>query len=380
MTDIASELHNKATEWEAEGRLPEALSAYRAAISLNPGSPFLRYNAGTILRRLGRFPEAIGAYDSAIALMPGLAVAHHMRATCILQLGDLAGGFREWEWRKNCPGYDDPRYGLPRQWAGEELSGKTLFIYPELYQGDLLQFCRYALLAERIGARVLLAAPEAMHALLRTLSPTVELLAEDATPSEYDYACALMSLPAAFGTTVETVPRGIYLKAEPGRVDRWRERIGGEGLRIGVAWQGSAQAALRSFPLAALQPLSRLPRVRLISLQKGAGLDQLDSLPDGMTVEVLGDDFDPGPDTFVDTAAAMMCCDLCVTPDTSVAHLAGALGVRTWIALPQPGDWRWLQERSDTPWYPNARLFRQRAEGEWSGAFAEMAAVLSVMA
>jgi len=244
----------------------------------------------------------------------------------------------------------------------------------------MLQFARYARLAEMAGARVRLAAPEAMHAVLRTLSPSIELLPADAQPLDYDFACALMSLPAAFGTSLQRIPQGVYLQAEPQRIARWRARIGGQGLRVGVAWQGSAGAADRSFPLAALRPLARTRGVRLISLQKGGGLDQLDRLPDGMTVEILGDDFDPGPDLFVDTAAAMACCDLFVSPDTSVAHLAGALGVRTWIALPHLADWRWLQDRSDSPWYPTATLFRQPEPGAWTAVFETMARQLSTSA
>lgn len=372
-TSPANDLHDRATELEKAGRLPEALAAYQAASEANPASPFLRYNIGNLLRRLQRFDEAITAYDSAIAQMPDMAIAHFMRAICRLQLGDLVDGFRDLEWRKNCPGYDDPRYGLPRQWAGEPLAGRTLFIYPELFQGDMLHFARYARLAEIAGARVRLAATGAMHAILQSMSPSIELLPAEAAPTDYDFATALMSLPAAFGTSLERIPGDAYLQADPRRVARWRARIGTHGLRIGVAWQGSAAAPGRSFPLAALKPLAETPGVRLISLQKGDGLDQLQRLPEGMTVESLGDDFDPGPDLFVDTAAAMRCCDLFVTPDTSVAHLAGALGVRAWIALPHLGDWRWLQHRSDTPWYPSATLYRQPEPGEWAPVFAAMA-------
>ncbi|HKR88726.1 MAG TPA: tetratricopeptide repeat protein [Phenylobacterium sp.] len=378
--NLASELHERATELEHAGRLPEALCAYQAASEANPASPFLRYNIGNILRRLQRFEAAIAAYDAAIARRPDLAVAHFMRAICRLQLGDLVTGFRELEWRKNCPGYDDPRYGLPRQWAGEPLAGRTLFIYPELFQGDLLHFARYARLAEIAGARVRLAAPGAMHAILQSMSPSIELLPADAAPADYDFAAALMSLPAAFGTSLERIPRGAYLQADPARAARWRARVGTHGLRVGVAWQGSAAAPGRSFPLAALRPLADAPGVRLISLQKGEGLDQLETLPEGMAVETLGDDFDPGPDLFVDTAAAMLCCDLFVTPDTSVAHLAGGLGVRTWIALPHLGDWRWLQHRGDTPWYPSATLYRQQEPGQWTAVFEAMARDLSRIA
>src|SRR5690606_10248546 len=154
-------------------------------------------------------------------------------------------------------------------------------------------------------------------------------------------------------------------------------RIGHHGFKIGIAWQGSALAVQRSFPLAAaVAGLGRTPGVRLISLQKHNGLEQLDPLAPG-AVETLGEDFDPGPDAFLDTAAAMSCCDLFVTPDTSVVHVAGALGVRTWLALPFVGDWRWLEEQADTPWYPSVRIFRQPAPGDWASVFGAMAAALA---
>jgi hypothetical protein len=244
----------------------------------------------------------------------------------------------------------------------------------------MLQFCRYAVLAERAGARVLLGAPEAMHAILRTMSPTVALVPEDATP-QADFWSALMSLPAGFRTTLQTTPWAPrYLAADPARTGRWRARIGGEGFRIGIAWQSRENPPSahlrRSFPLAAAAPLAAIPGVRLISLQKFNGLDQLHDLPAGMRVETLGEAFDPGPDLFLDTAAAMQSCDLVVSPDTSVAHLAGALGVETWLGLLHVPDWRWLHGVARTPWYPSVRLFRQPAWGDWDSVFRAMAAAL----
>ena len=359
-----------------------ALESFTAAARLNPASATAHFNRGNVLRLFKQVDAAIESYDTAIALQPDFAIAHHNRAFCLLQTGDLVAGFRAYEWRRKCPTFDDPRYRLDRAWTGEaDIAGKTLFIFPELFQGDLIQVCRYALAAERRGARVLLAAPQAMHRLLRSMSPALELLAEDAMPRDFDLQAPLMSLPLAFGTTLASLPQESgYLRAEPERVAHWRERIGAEGLRIGVVWQGStlpyALPLQRSFPLAALDRISRLPGVRLISLQKHNGLDQLAKLPAGMAVETLGEAFDLGPDAFIDTAAAMACCDLVVTMDTSVAHLAGALGLRTWVALPYISDWRWLIDRTDSPWYPSARLFRQPSRGDWPGVFADMEAAL----
>jgi len=365
----------------AEGRFEEALAAFEAAAALNPGSLAAHFNRGNVLRALGQVEPAIASYDAAIALNPDFAIGHHNRAFCLLQAGRLAEGFAEYEWRAKAPTFDDPRYGLPNRWTGaQDLQDRRLFVFPELFQGDLIQFARYATMAAARGARVTLGAPAALHGLLRGLAGGIELVGEDAVP-DFDLQAPLMSLPHAFGTTLESLPgTERYLAADPARVAKWRERIGAEGFKIGVVWQGSTQPyalpLARSFPLAMLQGVGALPGVRLISLQKVNGLEQLESLPAGMTVETLGDDFDPGPDMFVDTAAAMEACDLVITPDTSTAHLAGALGVRTWVALPYVADWRWLMGRTDSPWYPATRLFRQAERGVWDGVFAEMAGTL----
>ncbi len=378
MTGTGSE-HEEADALYEARRFEEALAGYRRALIAEPDSVPLQFNIANTLRDLKRYGEAIEAYDRALATAPGLAMAHHNRATCLLQLGHLEAGFQEYEWRKVSPGFvDDARYRLDRPWAGENLEGKALYIFCELFQGDLLQFGRYALLAEAVlKAKVTLSAPVAMHAILSTMSPTIRLIAEDAPPPAYDYHCALMSMPMLCRTSLSGVPAlPAYLRAEPERVARWRARIGPAGTRIGIAWQGSARATLRSFPLAvAVERLKTLPNVRLISLQKGLGLEQLDALPFGL-VEALGEDFDAGPDLFVDTAAAMTCCDVVITPDTSVAHVGGALGVRTLVVLPWAGDWRWLEDRTNTPWYPNVRLARQLTPGDWAGVFDRVAAAL----
>jgi hypothetical protein len=228
---------------------------------------------------------------------------------------------------------------------------------------------------------VILAAPKSLHRLLRTLGPSIQIAATDAEPPAFDYQCALMSLPLALQTTLRTIPNQVpYLRADEGRVEAWTRKLGRHGVKIGICWQGStlpyATPMRRAFPLRELAGVSRIPNVRLISLQKHDGLDQLDALPGDMTVETLGSAFDAGPDAFLDTAAVMAGCDLVITADTAVAHLAGALGVPTWIALPLVPDWRWMLDRADSPWYPTARLFRQRAQGDWKGVFSEIEAAL----
>lgn len=374
----ARTLHREADDHVSAGRLDEALRCFKAALQHDPLSPPLRFNVANVLRELKRYKEALEWFDKAIEVKPDFAMAYHNKATTLLQLGRLEEGFAAYEWRKVAPQWaEDPRYKLPRPWRGEDLAGKTLFIFNELFQGDLIQFGRYAVLAEQAGARVILSAPTNMHALLQTMSPTIELTPEGDAAPDYDFHAPLMTLPLLFNTTLATIPSfPHYLRADPVRLDTWRNRIGEGGFKVGIAWQGSVRANLRSFPLAlAAHRLAQVPSARLISLQKHAGLEQLEELPQGL-VETLGDDFDPGPDAFVDTAAALMCCDLFITLDTSVAHLAGALGVPTWLALPFVPDWRWLEVRSDSPWYPSVRIFRQRSRGDWAPVFDEMAKAL----
>ena len=193
----------------------------------------------------------------------------------------------------------------------------------------------------------------------------------------------MSSLPRAFRTRLDTVPATApYLSAEPDLVGKWAERIGSAGFKIGVVWQGNPHPEAdraRSFPLVALAPLGAIAGVRLISLQKGFGEEQLRVLPPVMRVETLGADFDAGPDAFIDAAAAMKHLDLVVTCDTSIAHLAGALARPVWVALKSDAEWRWMTDRTDCPWYPTMRLFRQSRRGAWSNVFERMASELQQM-
>jgi hypothetical protein len=193
---------------------------------------------------------------------------------------------------------------------------------------------------------------------------------------EFDFQCPLMSLPLRFGTDDSSIPHDVpYLAPEEERVARWREVIGDHGLKIGIVWQCSPDKRVdrgKSIPLAEFARLARIKGARLISLQKFHGLDQLRSLPPDVAIETLGDEFDGGPDAFIDCAAVMSHLDLIITPDTSVAHLAGALGRPTWLALKYAADWRWLLDRKDSPWYPTMRLYRQETDGDWNGVFSKV--------
>jgi hypothetical protein len=218
-----------------------------------------------------------------------------------------------------------------------------------------------------------------MVRLFAAAYPSVQVV--DRTPDgPFDFQTPLSRVPAVAGLRLDTIPPNTpYLRADPERVAFWRRRIGDNGFRIAVCWQGNPKTLVdrgRSFPLAEFAPLAGIPGVRLIALQARHGTEQLAHLPVGMTVETLGDDYDTGPDSFVDPAAVAEVADLVVTSDTALAHLAGALGRPTWVALRKVPDFRWLLDREDSPWYPTVRLFRQRAEGDWAEVMQRIAAAV----
>jgi hypothetical protein len=266
-------------------------------------------------------------------------------------------------------------------WQGEDIDGKTLFVYWEQGLGDTLQFCRYVALAAAKGAKVVLSVQDRLVRLMRNAGLPAEIIGAGLVPEQFDYHAALASLPMLCGTTLGTIPAAIpYLAAEAERVVHWRTQLGG-GFKIGVCWQGNrkgSDVAGRSFPVTMFEAIAGLPDTRLISLQKDESAEQLGEASADLGIESLGSDFDVGPDAFIDAAAVMMACDLIITADTSVAHLAGALGRPTWLALRHASEWRWLLARSDSPWYPTMVLFRQPKLDDWDGVFAAMAQKLGM--
>ena len=360
------------------GRLEESIGSFDKAIALKPQSVQAHTNRGKHLADLDRLDEALASYERAAALEPNSAEAHFGRSLLLLTQGRYAEGWPVYEWRKRRVAEEAfHAEGRPGWTGAEDIRGKTLFIEAEQGLGDTIHFCRYAPLVADRGAKVVMTAQESLLELVETLDPRLTILPVGQLPPAFDYHAALLSLPLAFATTVETIPAAIpYLKADPARAAHFREQIGASGFRIGICWQGSYIAGNRSFPLSSFEDIARLADVRLISLQKGAGIEQLQALPAGMTVEELGGGF---PENFSDTAAAMDALDLVISCDTSVAHLAGALGRPCWVVLRYGADWRWMAHRSDTPWYPGMRLFRQPAPGDWAGAFAQMAIEIGEM-
>jgi tetratricopeptide (TPR) repeat protein len=350
-----------------------ALESAERASALRPESADAHNTRGLALSELGQFDAAMASFDRAIALQPRLSEPQFNKGLRYLQSGDFERGFELYERRP--PADRGAAEGCDAsQWDGiGEIAGKRFLTYAEQGLGDTIQFSRYALLLAARGARVVLSVQEGLCALLRSLGSNIEVIGAAERPTDIELQCPLLSLPHLFGTRIETIPAPCpYLQPQPERVARWRERLGSGGRLIGIHWQGGTGRADagRSFPLRYFAFIAGIPGVRLISLQKGPGTEQLRGLQGDWRAEDLGPQFDPvGAEAFLDAAAVMAALDLVITSDTSIAHLAGALGRPTWVALKQRPDWRWMLEREDNPWYPTMRLFRQPEPGAWAPVF-----------
>jgi Tfp pilus assembly protein PilF len=371
--DYAAAFGNRGITLKALGRSEAALASYDAAIALNPGFAEAYNNHGNLLTELKRTDEALADYDKAIALKPNFADAFKNRAHLKLMTGRFEEGWRDYEWRFDAEGFPDkPPVLQARPWNGEDLSGRHIVVFGEQGMGDTIQFARYLPLLARKSAEVTFVTDGKLVRLLHSLPAKIRIVRQIGGEARFDFQCALMSLPLRFDTDVSSIPNAVpYLASDPRFVLQWRERIGSHGLKIGIAWQGSRVNKIdagRSIPLQQFVPLARVPGVRLISLQKQFGTEQLAQLPDDIDVETLRG-FDEGPDAFIDTAAVMANLDLIVTCDTSIAHLAGALARPVWVAFRHVPDWRWMLDREDSPWYPTMRLFRQKSAGDWSPVF-----------
>ena len=376
--DFAEATLNCGTALVKLDRHEEALPLYRKAKTLKPDFAAAMCGEGLTLRALGQLDEALAAFDEAVRLGDVDAISN--RGCLLLMLGEFEQGWEGYESRwlagrslKDALGVKFP------DWSGKVVKGERLLVMNDHGLGDTIQFSRYVAMAAQAGAKVTFLCPKKLHRLFAAYDG-VRLVNEIQASETFDAQIAVSSLPRAFGTRLGTIPAPVpYLKPEEALQAKWAARIGAHGFKIGISWQGNPNPEAdigRSVPLVAFACLAALPNVRLISLQKGAGTEQIDNLPHGVLVETLGDDFDAGADAFVDTAAAMAHLDLVVTCDTSIAHLAGALGVRVWVALKQVAEWRWLRERADSPWYPTMQLFRQQKRGDWNELFARIAAAL----
>jgi hypothetical protein len=353
-------------------RPAEALVDYESAMAHKPLA-FALVNRGSALRYLDRIEEALDSFDRAIALEPDLAEAHWNKALLCLSLGDFKQGWPNYEWRWRGATDLVPREFTQPQWRGEDLAGKTILLHAEQGFGDSIQFVRYVPTVAAKGGRIALELPDGLMPLIGKIDGVIGLYHRGDTLPAFDLHCPLLSLPLAFGTTLETIPAPApYLHAPVEHIPNWRARfarIGGP--RIGLVWSGKPTHKNdhnRSIALSRLEPLILVPSARFISLQgeyRDADLPILDRLPILRIEDALTD--------FAETAAAIGELDLVITVDTAVAHLAGAMGKPFWLLLSHIQDWRWLSQRTDSPWYPSARLFRQAQIGEWDSAITHVA-------
>jgi tetratricopeptide (TPR) repeat protein len=373
-------LINRVTPLRHQERYAEALASTDRAMSLGEPSGNLLRSRGVVLSDLGRHGEAMASTEQAVRKNPKDPECVFNLAQMLLREERFAEGLPLYEARKGINPPVGARQFPQPLWTGEQdAAGKTIFVHWEQGLGDAIMFSRYVAPLKETGARVVMSVPEKLAALFRGFAPEVQILSGLKTPDAFDYHTPMASLMLSLRPSVDTIPAfDSYLKAEPERVARWRSHIGDKGFKVGIAWQGArvSNDIGRSMALAHFAPLAAIAGVRLISLQKGEGAEQLKSLPASMNVETLGEDFDAGPDAFLDTAAVMEACDLVISSDTAIPHLAGALGRPVWIALRHSPEWRWFLSRSDSPWYPSATLFRQSTPGDWKDVFSSMAVKL----
>jgi Flp pilus assembly protein TadD len=363
------------------GRFDASIAACRRAIELAPRSAEFYNGLGIVLFDSQRIDEALAAYDQALALRPDFASARFNRSLAWLTKGDFARGWSEYEWRWKLPGAPSTAPYPQPKWDGALAPDATILLDAEQGLGDTIQFARYAPLVKARVGRVILRCQAPLVGLLSSLCGVDRVIGQDQPLPSFDAWLPLLSVPQFFTSSLETIPRAVpYLSVDDSLVQFWRPRIERfAGLRVGIHWQGNPaflKDRFRSMPLACFEPLGRLPGIQLISLQKGAGSEQLTHRTVTFPVvdlELKSTEFHA---PFLDTAAIVRCLDAVVTSDTSLAHLCGALGVETWLAVPHVPEWRWLLDREDTPWYPTLRLVRQSQVGQWGGVFVRIAAAL----
>lgn len=367
--DFAEALNNRGNILQKLGRHADAVTSYDRAIAAKPDFPEVLNNRGRSLAFLGCHQEALASTSRAVALKPSYIDAQWNEGLLLLRLGQFTHGWKQYEWRfQRGEGLKKLRTFPRPKWLGESpVAGKTILIHHEQGLGDTIQFARYVTLLAEQGARVIFEVQPPLKSLLAQLArPNIQVIGRGDAIPDFDMYCPLMSLPLAFRTELDAIPPATpYLTVAADRIAQWNDRLPKrKALRVGLVWSGNAVHGddhNRSVALSRVAPLFDLPNIQFISLQKE--LREADAqllAADGRIVD-LGRDFGD----FQDTAAAVAAVDLVISVDTSVAHLAGALGKPVWVLLPFCPDWRWLLDRDDSPWYPTARLFRQPGIGDW---------------
>jgi tetratricopeptide (TPR) repeat protein len=347
-----------------------AVALYRQALDITPDHPGALSNLGNALNALGCLSDALVLHERAVAAVPDEAEFHFSLAAALLAAGDYARGWGEYEWRWR-RSQAEPR-GFGETWRGDELAGRTILLHAEQGLGDTLQFVRYVPLVAARGGRVVLEVQAPLVRLMQNMPGSAKVIARGDVLPDFDTHCPLLSLPRIFGTRLDTIPASFpYLCADPTTAATWRRKLAADdgGLRVGLVWAGSTHSddpgahlidQRRSLTATDFAPLFDLPSVHFVSLQMRESLGQASKLTDGRVLDPMSAVTD-----FADTAAIVANLDLVISVDTSVAHLAGALGRHVWLLSRFDGCWRWLKDRDDSPWYPGMRIYRQTRPGDW---------------
>lgn len=380
--EIALYPRNICEVYRALGRYAAALESALRAVAMAPGDPFAHANLGVLRYDRGETAEALAAAERAIALAPKMAMAHLGRAEALLLAGDFAAGLEEYEWRLRVPGArrDMPGKEAPA-WNGEPLAGATLLLVADQGIGDVIQFSRYIPWAAARAERLVVASGAEKRPIVAQFREISEIRPRWQDFSEFAAWCPLAGLPRLAATRLESIPAAVpYLRADPSRIADWQRRL--QQLtppgfrRIGLVWAGRPEHTndrKRSLSLAALAPLAALDGICFFSLQKGEAGGQLGEYFARAPLIHLG----PEIADFDDTMAILEHLERTVTVDTALAHLAGAMGKPALLLLPYAPDWRWLRDRTDSPWYPSLSLFRQPRPAEWGPAIGDVAAALA---
>ncbi len=392
--DFALAYANRGNLLSEMGRPIEALASYERAILLQPDHAEAHCNRGILHSDLGQFDAALASFNQAIAIDPGYAQAYFSRSLVSLLRGDFQQGWADFEWRwvneHSTTSMERRSFGKPR-WLGDaSLDGKTILLHSEQGLGDTIQFCRYATRVADLGACVIVEGPGALAQLLASVDGVAQVVVRGEPLPAFDFHCPLLSLPLAFGTTLDSIPARVpYLHCGPEKLREWRERLGPRSRpRVGLVWSSGTRPGLpgfaavnsrRNVPLRKLAMLCH-PDIDFYSLQIGQ--------PAESELALLAAGHRDGPDIrdmagaihdFTDTAALITQLDLLISVDTSTAHLAGALGHPVWLMVRSDACWRWLLDRSDSPWYPSLRIYRQHSPGDWDGPLARLRTDLAAL-
>jgi Flp pilus assembly protein TadD len=370
--------YNLALVYQEQGNLPAAENSYLQSIAFQPNYAAAYNNLALVQTFQGKINDAIDSFDKAIELQPDFAEARRNRAETLLLMGEFPLGFAEYEWRWRLYQPDQlPDFSTPA-WDGLPLEGKTILLYAEQGLGDTFQFIRYASLVSDRGGKVIVACLPSQIELIKTVPGVQQVFSLDQDLPEFHTQAPLMSLPYLLGTTLDTIPASIpYITASDSH-NLHLETPPEKRLKVGIVWAGNPDNRHNLRRTSGLQPfipLLKMPEIAFYSLQVGKNAQDIAQLPGDAQIQ----DLSPQLQNFSITAAVINQLDLVLTIDTSVAHLAGALGQKTWVVLPYVPDWRWLLHREDSPWYPTMRLFRQSSFGDWSGVFARVARELQIL-